>query len=104
MPELDDIITIVDEDGNEHDVCVFGVLEVDGNKYAILAPMNEDKDDVEQDGESGEDGEGGDAFVLRFDQDEDGNEIMVGIDDEEWEKVKHVCMEELDEIDFIVEE
>lgn len=88
MPELDDIITIVDEDGVEHDVAVFGVLEVEGNKYAVLAPVDEEEEESE-------------AFILRFDRDEDGNEIMVEIDDEEWEKVKDVCMEEFD---FFVEE
>lgn len=93
MPELDDIITIVDEDGAEHDVAVFGVLDVEGKKYAVLAPADE-----EEEGESECESE---AFILRFDMDEDGNEIMVEIDDEEWEKVKDLCMEEFD---FFVEE
>lgn len=88
MPELDDIITIVDEDGTEHDVLVFGVLEMEGNKYAVLAPADVEEEETE-------------AFILRFDTDEDGNEIMVEIDDEEWEKVKDACMEEFD---FFVEE
>jgi len=93
MPELDDIITIVDEEGAEHDVAVFGVLDVDGKKYAVLAPADEEEED---DGEFESE-----AFILRFDMDEDGNEIMVEIDDEEWEKVKDKCMEEFD---FFVEE
>jgi len=95
MPELDDIITIVDEDGAEHDVAVFGVFDVDGKKYAVLAPVDEDEEvDSDEDFES-------EAFILRFDIDEEGNEIMVEIDDEEWEKVKDKCMEEFD---FFVEE
>ena len=93
MPELDDIITIVDEDGAEHDVAVFGVLDVEGKTYAVLAPADEDE---EGDGESESE-----AFILRFETDEDGNEIMVEIDDEEWDKVKDKCMEEFD---FFVEE
>lgn len=96
MPELDDIITIVDEDGAEHDVAVFGVFDVDGKKYAVLAPVDEDEDENEE-----EDDFESEAFILRFDTDEDGNEIMVEIDDEEWEKVKDKCMEEFD---FFVEE
>ncbi len=95
MPEIDDIITIVDEEGAEHDVVVFGVLDLEGKKYAVLAPTDEDEDDEEYEEDEGE------AFILRFDLDEDGNEIMVEIDDEEWEKVKDKCMEEFD---FFVEE
>ncbi|HBX22317.1 MAG TPA: DUF1292 domain-containing protein [Desulfotomaculum sp.] len=95
MPELDDIITIVDEDGAEHDVAVYGVLDVEGKTYAVLAPAD---DEEEVDGESETESE---AFILRFDMDEDGNEIMVEIDDEEWDKVKDKCMAEFD---FFVEE
>ncbi len=91
MPELDDIITIVDEEGNEYDVVVFGVLGVEDKKYAVLAPLDDEEGKSE-------------AFILRFDRDEEGNEIMVEIDDEEWEKVKHACVEEIDGIDFIIEE
>ncbi|MCL2337584.1 MAG: DUF1292 domain-containing protein [Firmicutes bacterium] len=95
MPELDDIITIVDEEGAEHDVVVFGVFDVEGKKYAVLAPLDEDEEaDPDEECES-------EAFILRFDADEEGNEVMVEIDDEEWEKVKDKCMEEFD---FFVEE
>ena len=97
MPELDDIITILDEDGAEHDVVVFGVFDVESKKYAVLAPLDEDEEDYD---DSDEDSES-EAFILRFDTDEEGNEIMVEIDDEEWEKVKDKCMEEFD---FFVEE
>lgn len=73
MPEHDEVVTLIDEEGKEHDFTVVDVIEVDGMEYAILLPAQEDSDE---------------AIILKFDKDEDGNEILVDIeDDEEWEKV-----------------
>ncbi|SFR02954.1 Protein of unknown function [Desulfoscipio geothermicus DSM 3669] len=88
MPEQDEIITIIDEEGQEHDVNIFDVLEVDGQRYAIVVPVAEN-------------GEAEDGFVLKVEQDEDGDDILVEIDDDEWEKVKNACMEEYE---FDIEE
>lgn len=73
MPEHDEVITLVDEEGKEHDFTVVDIIEVDSVEYAILLPAQEDSDE---------------AVILKFDKDEDGNEILVDIEeDEEWEKV-----------------
>ncbi|MBF7082161.1 DUF1292 domain-containing protein [Desulfallas sp. Bu1-1] len=87
MPEQDEIITLIDEEGNESDALIYDILELDGKKYAIVIPVIDEEDD--------EDEEAG-AYVLRIDQDEDGDDILVEIEDEEWEKVKNACMEEFD--------
>lgn len=88
MTEQDEIITIIDEEGNEHDVNIFDILEIEGKRYAIVVPIAEN-------------GEAEDAFVLKVEQDDDGSDILVEIEDEEWEKVKNACMEEFE---FDVEE
>ncbi|MEW6696396.1 MAG: DUF1292 domain-containing protein [Bacillota bacterium] len=73
MPEQDEVITLIDEDGTEHDFNVIDVIEVEGSEYAILLPVEEDSDE---------------AVILKFANDEDGNEVLVDIEsDEEWEKV-----------------
>ncbi len=78
--ELEEVITLVDEDGQEQDFEVIDIVHLEGSKYAILLPLEETGDD-EGDDE-------GEAIILKFEQDEDGNEILVDIeDDEEWEKV-----------------
>ncbi len=88
MAEADDIVTLVDEDGGEHDFEVIDILEVDGKEYAILLPLEEGE---------------GEAVILRIEAGEDGNEVLVDIeDDEEWEKVadaweEKLAEEELDE-------
>ncbi|MBM7855027.1 uncharacterized protein YrzB (UPF0473 family) [Desulfohalotomaculum tongense] len=73
MPEHDEVITLVDEENQEHDFTVVDVLEVEGSEYAILLPVQEDTDE---------------AIILKFAKDEDGNDLLVDIEeDEEWEKV-----------------
>lgn len=73
MAEQDEVITLIDEDGAEHDFNVIDVIEVEGSEYAILLPVEDENDE---------------AVILKFAKDDDGNEILVDIEsDEEWEKV-----------------
>jgi len=73
VAEQDEVITLIDEEGAEHDFMVIDIIEVDGSEYAILLP-------VEEDGEE--------AIILKITYDDDGNELLVDIEeDEEWEKV-----------------
>ena len=41
MPENADVITLLDEDGTEHEFSVVDVLDVDEHRYAILQPVSE---------------------------------------------------------------
>lgn len=76
MTEPEEVITLVDEEGAEHDFEVIDIIEVEGSQYAILLPVEEEK------------GEDEEAIILKFTYDDDGNELLVDIeDDEEWEKV-----------------
>lgn len=71
--EQDSILTLTDEDGGEHDFKVLDVLELEQKMYAILQPTESDDEE---------------AIILRVEQDEAGNEVLVNIeDDEEWERV-----------------
>ncbi|MBP7330961.1 MAG: hypothetical protein BWY65_01422 [Firmicutes bacterium ADurb.Bin373] len=73
MAEPDEIVTLVDEEGEEHDFTLIEIIEVDGAEYAILLPADEDDNE---------------AIILRLTKDEDGNDLLVDIeDDDEWEKV-----------------
>lgn len=83
MTEQDEIITLVDEEGAEHDFTVVDIINVDQSEYAILLPVEEDGDE---------------AIILKFSHDEDGNELLVDIeDDDEWEKVADAWEEMLAE-------
>lgn len=73
MAEADEVVTLVDEEGAEHDFTLIEIIEVDGSEYAILLPVNEDDNE---------------AIILKLAKDEEGNDLLVDIeDDEEWEKV-----------------
>jgi putative Holliday junction resolvase len=84
--EEEEIITLTDEDGNEHEFVVVDVIEVDSREYAILLPI-----DTEEDEEA-------EAVILRLEKDGDGDDVLVDIDSEqEWEKVAQAYEELLDE-------
>lgn len=76
MTQEDEVLTLTDEDGNEHEFSVIDIIELDGSEYAILLPMEGGEEDQDE------------AIILRIDSDDDGNEVLVDIEnDEEWEKV-----------------
>ncbi len=82
MDTAEDIVTLVDEEGKNHDFQVVDIIEVEGKEYALLLPA--DSDDPEQD----------EVLVLRFE--EDRFEMIE--DEAEFQKVVKV-LEELNEED-----
>jgi putative Holliday junction resolvase len=85
----DEVITLTDEDGHEHQFAILDVIEVDNKEYAILIPAGEEVEDEESEEE---------AVILRLETDETGEEILVDIeDDEEWQKVAQAWEELVDE-------
>jgi uncharacterized protein YrzB (UPF0473 family) len=85
VTEQEEVITLIDEEGTEHDFTVVDIINVDESEYAILLPVEEENDE---------------AIILKFTHDEEGNELLVDIeDDEEWEKVADAWEETLAEED-----
>ncbi|HBC91536.1 MAG TPA: DUF1292 domain-containing protein [Pelotomaculum sp.] len=83
MTEQEEVITLVDEEGAEHDFTVVDIINVDESEYAILLPVEEENDE---------------AIILKFTHDDEGSELLVDIeDDEEWEKVADAWEEMLAE-------
>jgi len=78
---------LMDEDGNEHQFALVQVIKVDEKDYAILLPMEGDE-------------EADEAVILRIDQ-ENGEDVLVEIEDEEeFERVAEAWDEMLDEAEF----
>lgn len=72
-------ITLTDEDGVDHEFLHLDTLKVDGSTYFVLLPVSEDEEVDEDEDE---------AIILKLGQDEEGNQMLLDIeDDEEWEKV-----------------
>ena len=81
--ELDNVLILVDD--QEHPFEVIDMVEVDGNQYAVLAPLEEGTEEDE-------------AIILKIVTDENGEEMLYDIeDDEEWEKVVDIWNDSLED-------
>ena len=69
-----DFITIADEDGNEFDLEILDVLEMDGVSYTVFVPANIDEMDV-NDPDYG--------WIFLRNREENGEEFFDTIDDDE---------------------
>lgn len=69
--EREDIVQLVDEDGNEVDFEHLMTLEHKGQTYICLVPV-EPMEDVAED----------ELVILRIETDEDGNDYYTSIDDD----------------------
>jgi len=97
--ERDEIVVLTDDEGNEYEFQVIDVLEVEGNRYAVLLPLEGEEADDDEDAADDE------ALIMRLETDADGDEVLVDIeDDQEWEKVvaewESLLDDDLDDEDF----
>lgn len=73
-----ELVTLVDEQGNEHDFMVEDIFEYRDKRYAVLVPSpgpseQDEEDDLE-------------AYIFRIEQVE-GEDVLVEVEDEEeWEQ------------------
>ena len=90
---LDNILVLIDEDGQELEFEVQAELEIEGETYRVLIPLDENEED---EGDEDEDEEV-EVLILKVVYDEEGNEFMAEIEDEEeWEMVADAWDELLD--------
>ena len=95
MEELDNVIVLNDEDGNEVQFEFLDLIEYDGEEYVVLLPMEESEE------------ESGEVVILKVeDTESDVEESYVSVDDEETlNKVFEMFKEKFkDEFNFIDEE
>lgn len=92
--ELENIIVLNDEDGQEVKFEFLDLVELDDEEYVVLLPISEDEDDSD-----------GEVVILKLeDSDEEAEEeSYVGVDDEEiLSKVFEIFKEKFkDEFDFV---
>ena len=92
--ELDNIIVLNDEDGNEVQFEFLDLIELDGEEYVVLLPTEDDEEE-------------GEVVILKVeDTDSEEEESYVSVDDEETlNKVFEIFKEKFkDEFNFIDEE
>ena len=92
--ELDNIVVLNDEDGNEVKFEFLDLIELDGEEYIVLLPTEEDDED-------------GEVVILKVeDTDSEDEESYVSVDDQEvLNKVFEIFKEKFkDEFNFIDED
>lgn len=92
--ELDNIIILNDEDGNEVQFEFLDLIELDGEEYVVLLPVEDDEED-------------GEVVILKVeDTDSEDEESYVSVDDQEiLNKVFEIFKEKFkDEFNFIDED
>ena len=93
--ELDNIVILNDEDGNEVKFEYLDLVELDNEEYVVLLPVTEDGEEDE-----------GEVVILKVEDSDDENsdeESYVSVDDEETlNKVFQIFKERFkDDIDFV---
>ncbi|KGG81467.1 hypothetical protein Y919_00450 [Caloranaerobacter azorensis H53214] len=66
MTDRHETITLIDDEGNEIEFEVIATFDIEDREYAVLLPVNEEEDE---------------AYILKIEYDEDGNMILVNIED-----------------------
>ncbi|HHW30238.1 MAG TPA: DUF1292 domain-containing protein [Clostridiaceae bacterium] len=69
--ERDDVVVLVDENGQEIEFQHIDTIEMNGNEYVVLVPAEEVEADEEE------------VIILKVEQDEKGEDILVSVEDEE---------------------
>lgn len=84
-------IVLVDEEGHEHRFNLLDIVEVENAKYAVMVPEIQNTETEEEEEE---------AVIFRIETDENGEEVLVDIeDDDEFIKVREVLDEMYEEED-----
>ena len=78
----------MDEEGVEQTFELLDVMDLEDDRYFALVPYFENPEDMMEDD--------GELIVLKSQMDENGEELMVTIDDEdEYQRVGHIFLEKL---------
>lgn len=86
------VLTLVDDEGNEHEFELIDTLYYNEEKYVALVPVYDNPEDMLED--SGE-------LVIMKAFEEDGEEFLDTIDDDEYMEIGQLFMERLaEEFDF----
>lgn len=70
--ERDDIIVLIGEDGEEVEFEHLDTVEMEGNEYVILLPLDEEENE-----------EVDEVVILKVDHNDDGEDAFITVDDEE---------------------
>lgn len=85
-----DLVTVSDEDGNQHQFEMVDAIETDDSRYVALLPVYDDPDDIVDDD--------GELIILKVTE-ENGEEILEPIDDDkEFDEIAEIFEERLSDL------
>ena len=88
-----DIYTLVDEENVEQQFELLDIMEMDDERYFALIPYYENPEAMLSEDEDG------DLIILKSQMDENGEELMVSIDDDdEYQRVGNIFLEKLSQM------
>ena len=76
--EREDIVVLVDENGEENEFEYLDAIEINGNEYVILVPYSEEESEEVQD-----DADEEEIIILKVEHNADGEDTFVSIEDED---------------------
>lgn len=90
--ELDNIVVLTDEEGNEVQFEFLDLVELDEQEYVVLLPITEDGEEDE-----------GEVVILKVEDSDDDDESYVSVDNEELlNKIFEIFKERFkDDFDFV---
>lgn len=95
--EREDVVVLLDENGEEVEFEHLDTIEMNGNEYVVLLPMDQDTDENDDD-------EIDEVVILRIEHSEDGEDSFVTVDDDDelnevFEEFRIRMEEEYDDIE-----
>ncbi len=72
--ERDDIVVLIDEDGEEVEFEHIDTIEMHDNEYVVLAPLDEDQENDQEEEE---------VIILKVEHNENGEDSFVTIEDDD---------------------
>ena len=88
-----DIYTLVDEENVEQQFELLDIMEMDDERYFALIPYYENPEEMLSEDEDG------DLIILKSQMVENGEELMVSIDDDdEYQRVGNIFLEKLSQM------
>lgn len=88
--ERDDVLVLMDEEGNETEFEYLDTVEMSNKEYVVLLPVQEDESVPAEE-----------VLILKVEQDENGEDVFSSVDDDKelnevFEKFKEQASEEFD--------
>jgi len=88
--ERDDVLVLMDEEGNETEFEYLDTVEMNNKEYVVLLPIQEDESVPAEE-----------VLILKVEQDENGEDVFSSVDDDKelnevFDKFKEQASEEFD--------